>query len=84
MCIVSLQLIPLYQCYPTPFEEVKALLEQETGRPLDEMFSDFNRDPVGVASLAQVHIATDRATGRKVAVKIQVSEKSYIMFCSTN
>ncbi|KAF8313100.1 ABC1-domain-containing protein [Clavulina sp. PMI_390] len=59
------------QCYPTPFPEVKALLERETGRPMDEMFSEFDENPIGVASLAQVHMATERSTGRKMAVKIQ-------------
>ena len=62
----------LAQCVPTAFEDVKALLESETGRPLSEMFSTFDENPIGVASLAQVHIATERSTGRKLAVKIQV------------
>jgi aarF domain-containing kinase len=44
----------------------------ETGRPLDDMFSEFDETPIGVASLAQVHTATERLTGRRVAVKIQV------------
>lgn len=48
------------------------LLESEIGQPLEEMFSEFDENPIGVASLAQVHVATERVTGRKVAVKIQV------------
>ena len=33
---------PLYNHIPiSPFEEVKEILETETGRKLDEMFSEF-------------------------------------------
>ena len=35
-------------------EEARALLEQEMGRPLDEIFSEFSASPVAAASLAQV------------------------------
>lgn len=51
---------------------MKALIEKETHKSLEETFSEFSETPVGVASLAQVHIARDRASGKKVAVKIQV------------
>lgn len=37
---------------------------------MENLFSDFNPNPIGVASLAQVHIAVDKLTGRKVAVKV--------------
>ncbi|CAE6472881.1 unnamed protein product [Rhizoctonia solani] len=59
------------QCYPTPIEDVKNLFLQDTGIPLEEQFSEFDETPIGVASLAQVHIARDRATGQQVAVKLQ-------------
>ncbi|KAH7340432.1 ABC1-domain-containing protein [Rhizoctonia solani] len=59
------------QCYPTPIDAVKQLFVQDTGISLDEQFSEFDETPIGVASLAQVHIARDRATGQHVAVKLQ-------------
>ncbi|KAG8691923.1 hypothetical protein FRC11_004852 [Ceratobasidium sp. 423] len=59
------------QCYPTPIEDVKKLFLQDTGISLEDQFSEFDETPIGVASLAQVHIARDRETGQQVAVKLQ-------------
>jgi len=38
---------------------------------LSEIFDYFNPEPIGVASLAQVHIAHHRESGKTVAVKLQ-------------
>ena len=40
------------------------------GLPLKEVFDAFDEEPLGSASIAQVHRATLR-TGREVAVKVQ-------------
>lgn len=55
---------------PLPFEEVKAQVEQELGGPIDEIFGYFEEEPVGSASVAQVHRAQLPA-GEEVAVKVQ-------------
>lgn len=55
---------------PSPFPEVKALIEAELGKPLGEVFSTFAEQPIASASIGQVHVATLR-TGEKVAVKVQ-------------
>lgn len=48
---------------------VKPMLDDQYGRPLGEVFVEFEPDPVACASVAQVHRArlTD---GRRVAVKV--------------
>lgn len=53
-----------------PFDEVKALIESEFGKPLEKIFKTFDPIPEAAASLAQVHSAF-LATGEKVAVKVQ-------------
>lgn len=64
-------MIPLQdRCPRSSAEEIAAMFENDVGVPLKEYFLEFLDDPVGVASLAQVHTATLR-NGEKVAVKFQ-------------
>ncbi|KAI5970301.1 hypothetical protein CANMA_000653 [Candida margitis] len=65
-------MIPLQdKCPRSSMEEIENLFESDLGVKLDDMFIEFDPNPVGVASLAQVHIAKLRENGQKVAVKIQ-------------
>ncbi|KAL6310320.1 ABC1-domain-containing protein [Sparassis latifolia] len=59
------------QCEPTPYENLEKLFLSDMGQPISEYFEDFDSEPIGVASLAQVHVAQWRNTGETVAVKIQ-------------
>lgn len=59
------------QCEPTPFEDIKQLFMTDMGQNLEEIYAEFNPDPVGVASLAQVHIARLKDSGQEVAVKVR-------------
>lgn len=53
-----------------PTDAVLALLEEELGRPIAEVFPVFDPLPIAAASLAQVHRA-ELADGTRVAVKVQ-------------
>jgi ubiquinone biosynthesis protein len=55
---------------PAPFEDVRAVVEEELGVKLGKLFAEFEETPLGGASLAQVHRARLR-DGRPVAVKVQ-------------
>ncbi|EIM82704.1 ABC1-domain-containing protein [Stereum hirsutum FP-91666 SS1] len=59
------------QCEPTPVEDVEALFLSDIGQPLSDIFDSFEPEPIGVASLAQVHVGHHRQSGKTVAVKLQ-------------
>ena len=54
---------------PFPMAEARAMIEAELGAPVEVLFSAFS-EPVAAASIAQVHRARVRETGRDVAVKV--------------
>ncbi|KAI9172478.1 ABC1 family protein [Paramyrothecium foliicola] len=67
--------IPLQdKCPVSSFESIQAMFRKDTGEDLWAYFSEFAPEPVGAASLAQVHLATIKDSGRKVAVKVQHPE----------
>jgi aarF domain-containing kinase len=55
---------------PESFAAVRAHVERELGRTLEDMFTEFSEAPVASASLAQVHRAVLK-DGRVCAVKVQ-------------
>eukprot|EP00929_Paragymnodinium_shiwhaense_P043191 TRINITY_DN22245_c0_g1_i4.p1 TRINITY_DN22245_c0_g1~~TRINITY_DN22245_c0_g1_i4.p1 ORF type:complete len:1478 (-),score=330.24 TRINITY_DN22245_c0_g1_i4:587-5020(-) len=50
---------------------VRKILEKEFGKKVDELFENFDFKPLASASIAQVHKAVHKATGQKVAIKVQ-------------
>ncbi|KAF5393286.1 hypothetical protein D9757_000603 [Collybiopsis confluens] len=59
------------QCEPTPYEAMDEMFQSDMHKSISDLFVEFDPEPVGVASLAQVHVARLRETGEKVAVKLQ-------------
>jgi ubiquinone biosynthesis protein len=55
---------------PFPYDQVEAIVRSELGAPPDRLFASFDREPLGAASLAQVHRAT-LPDGTEVVVKVQ-------------
>ena len=55
---------------PVGFDRIKQEIEAVFETPLESLYSEFDPEPVGSASIAQVHraVTTD---GRKVAVKVR-------------
>ena len=64
------------QVPPEPFDVVRAVVESDLGKPLEAVFSEFDREPLAAASIAQVHraVLADHITpggGEEIVVKVQ-------------
>lgn len=55
---------------PVPWEAIRDVLTQELGRPPEEVFASIDSEPLGAASLGQVHAAR-LADGAEVVIKVQ-------------
>lgn len=55
---------------PFEFKIIEKIIKQETGKAINELFSQFNRHPIGSASIGQVHRAR-LLNGENVVVKVQ-------------
>ena len=52
-------------------DEIKITYESDHGLKIKDVFSEFDPNPIGNASLAQVHKAKLKSNGETVAVKLQ-------------
>nr|WP_155669241.1 AarF/ABC1/UbiB kinase family protein [Ornithinibacillus caprae] len=55
---------------PFPTRDVRNIIEDELGEPIDNAFSEFQESPLAAASIGQVHRAV-LTSGEAVAIKIQ-------------
>jgi predicted unusual protein kinase regulating ubiquinone biosynthesis (AarF/ABC1/UbiB family) len=67
-CLQFFQL--LNQVRPFPASDVRRIVEQELGRPVEQSFASFTWEPLAAASIGQVHRA-ELLDGTAVAVKVQ-------------
>jgi ubiquinone biosynthesis protein len=58
------------QVPPEPRDAIQAVLEAELGAEVDEVFAEFDWEPLAAASIGQTHRARLR-TGEEVVVKVQ-------------
>lgn len=77
-------------CPPLSRKEVEAVVRSELGSSIDEVFSEWDEDPIGSASIAQVHRAVVRQPAQRqrwwrrqhrqaVAVKVQRPGAKHMM-----
>ncbi|MCC6877158.1 MAG: AarF/ABC1/UbiB kinase family protein [Sandaracinaceae bacterium] len=52
------------------FAEVRRVIEEDHGKPLEALFASFDEEPIAAASIGQVHRAVDHQ-GRELAVKVR-------------
>ncbi len=55
---------------PLEIDVVRKEIENELGKPINELFKSIDEKPLGAASIAQVHAAV-LPDGRKVVIKVQ-------------
>lgn len=54
-----------------PPEMARQVIEEDLGRPIDELFDFFQDAPIAAASISQVHRAVIRGGSKVVAIKVQ-------------
>ncbi|AQK49818.1 Protein kinase superfamily protein [Zea mays] len=63
----------------TPFDVVRNVVEKQLGKNFDDMFEFFDVEPVGSASIAQVHRARLKLSKTDVTVKVQHLGAEHLM-----
>jgi predicted unusual protein kinase regulating ubiquinone biosynthesis (AarF/ABC1/UbiB family) len=66
------ELAKLRDSAPTvSFKQMRRVIEQDLEATIDEVFSEFDEEPIAAASIGQVYRARLAGDGREVAVKVQ-------------
>ena len=53
-----------------PFDEIRETVESELGQPIEDIFREFDEEPMASGSIGQVHLAR-LVNGERVVVKVQ-------------
>ena len=64
----------LDNCPTKPIAVIQSVIENEFGKDIKDIFSEFEEEPVGSGSIGQVHRAILKDGGDKVIVKVQYPE----------
>ncbi|MBO4711317.1 AarF/ABC1/UbiB kinase family protein [bacterium] len=56
---------------PIEFEQIKPIIESELCAEINDIFSEFDENPIAAASISQVYGATLKENGEKVVVKVR-------------
>ncbi|HEX5225645.1 MAG TPA: AarF/ABC1/UbiB kinase family protein [Solirubrobacteraceae bacterium] len=66
------ELAKLRDAAPTvSFKQMRRVIEEDLEEDIDDVFSEFQQEPIAAASIGQVYRATLADDGREVAVKVQ-------------
>jgi ubiquinone biosynthesis protein len=63
---------------PEPADRIREVIEAELGRPVEEVFADFDWSPLAAASIGQTHVAR-LPSGEVVVVKVQRPDIAEVM-----
>ena len=55
---------------PLPAQTARAVIEEESGKTIDEIYSEFRDEPLGSASIAQAHYGVLK-DGTRIVTKVQ-------------
>ncbi|KXZ49651.1 hypothetical protein GPECTOR_20g508 [Gonium pectorale] len=75
---------------PVPYSVIERIIEQELRQPWTNVFSSIDPTPLASASVAQVHAAVLRASGKQVVIKVLkpgvedvlTADLSFVYLCS--
>ena len=59
---------------PRDYQQISNIIESSTGQSMDTLFEQFEKEPVGAASIAQAHRAVLKDSHEQVIVKVQYPE----------
>jgi predicted unusual protein kinase regulating ubiquinone biosynthesis (AarF/ABC1/UbiB family) len=59
---------------PRDYQQISNIIESSTGQSMDTLFEQFEKAPVGAASIAQAHRAVLKDSHEQVIVKVQYPE----------